>query len=434
MKTTYRATLRLHQDAAIGDGRAGDQLRTTRDHVPGWVLRGALAAAWIRAHDAPTPENPRRHEFVALFEGADAVRFNSLYALGAPRGLSALVHKHERGCRKPYDALDYEEHRVPTMCECAPTLAVPLEPTKGDVPRVAGGLRRDFSAALGKEETAVTGQLFGVESIDSEAMPELAGFITCTPQDRVVLESLGGAMIIGGSGSTKGMATLTLEEGGSPDTDRFHLQGDSARLILKLASPALFVDELGRPAELPDLAELEEALGVPVRRDRPVRKWIRWTTEGGWHGASGLPKPTERCVSAGSTYMITLAQRPPEEALARLASRGLGLRRYEGFGSLLAEVSVDPAAVERERVAATARAVADQWPPSLPPAARADLAKDLRSYGQIKSADQCAVPPPGSRLERLLRGQHVGLKSFLSAAVDLGAEALLALADLLEES
>lgn len=61
---------------------------------------------------------------------------------------------------------------------------------------------------------------------------------------------------------------------------------------------------------------------------------MRWHTVGGWHLASGLPKSAEVAVAAGSTYLIEPPAPVPDDALAELGRRGLGLRRHEGFGDL----------------------------------------------------------------------------------------------------
>lgn len=62
--------------------------------------------------------------------------------------------------------------------------------------------------------------------------------------------------------------------------------------------------------------------------------WTRWCEIEGWHAASGLPKPVERAVQPGSTYLIRCAERADEQARKRLMARGIGLRRREGFGAL----------------------------------------------------------------------------------------------------
>jgi CRISPR-associated protein (Cas_Cmr3) len=101
--------------------------------------------------------------------------------------------------------------------------------------------------------------------------------------------------------------------------------------VIRLRSPGVLVDDLGRPSRDPNPAELAGLFGSPARVER---HWARWQSIGGWHVASRLPKPTELAVAAGSTYGVA-TERPLEEAaLVELSRRGLGLRRHEGFGDL----------------------------------------------------------------------------------------------------
>jgi hypothetical protein len=66
-------------------------------------------------------------------------------------------------------------------------------------------------------------------------------------------------------------------------------------LVLRLRSPGIFTDPQGRPSRDPDPSELTEVLGTPAR---VVRRWTRWQQAGGWHIASGLPKPSELAVAS----------------------------------------------------------------------------------------------------------------------------------------
>ncbi len=53
--------------AVGGPGEVGFD-KVTLPYVPGSTLRGALATAWILEHGIPDAANPRREEFIALFE------------------------------------------------------------------------------------------------------------------------------------------------------------------------------------------------------------------------------------------------------------------------------------------------------------------------------------------------------------------------------
>ena len=94
----------------------------------------------------------------------------------------------------------------------------------------------------------------------------------------------------------------------------------------------------GRPPlgfDLP-VEEVAELLGGPVRIER---RWVRTEVVGGWHAASGLPKPADAALVAGSVFVLRPSGAVDAATLAGLVSNGLGLRRVEGFGV----VDVNPA-------------------------------------------------------------------------------------------
>ena len=67
---------------------------------------------------------------------------------------------------------------------------------------------------------------------------------------------------------------------------------------------------------------------------------MRTEVVGGWHAASGLPKPADATLVAGSVFVLRPSGAVDAATLAGLVSNGLGLRRVEGFGV----VDVNPAA------------------------------------------------------------------------------------------
>ena len=134
---------------------------------------------------------------------------------------------------------------------------------------------------------------------------------------------------MGSRRSVRGAATLKLHE----DVAAEPVQTARGHVVLRLASPGIFVDAYGLPHHEPDTAELADLLGVDTVT--VTNSWIRWTDVGGWHTASGLPKPTDRAVAAGCTYLLRCTPRlPTDQALRILATRGVGLRRREGYGAL----------------------------------------------------------------------------------------------------
>lgn len=316
-------TLTLRQPAQIGDRSREDFVLSTLDYIPGTVVRGAFAAAWLAGNGVSGPGTPKRAEFLRLFEGP--VRFGALLPIGtefAP--LSLMVHKYPAtdDCAvREYDRAATDDG--PLRC---PDCRSPFEPQRVALRGGRPGKKRRTSVAIGESGVARSGQLFTRESLQSGQ--DFKGTLVATDDaDLEILQSLG-PVRVGGRRTTHGLATVTIATGKQPPTaeDR-----DDGKLIIRLRSPGIFTDRHGHPIPEPDQAELAHVLGVPAKVEH---RWFRWQQVGGWHVASGLPKPAELAVAAGSTFLIC-AERPVHpSALHLLGKRGLGLRRHEGFGDL----------------------------------------------------------------------------------------------------
>jgi CRISPR-associated protein Csx10 len=311
-------TLTLRQPAQLGDRARDDSVLTTMDHLPGAVVRGALAAAWITANGEPA--GPRRAEFLRLFEGG--VRFGALMPDGAEtHPLSVVGHKYP--LRE--DCLDAEFDRAagppPPFC---PQCESPLEPVRGlrgEKPRTG----RRTSVSIDETGIARDGVLFTRESLN-QGQVFRGTLITGDPVLLGILASLG-TVRVGGRRTTHGLADVSIRDVPPPEPEQI----DDYHLVVRLRSPGIFTDDFGRPSCDPNPSELEDLLGPG---SKVADRWTRWHQAGGWHAASGLPKPTELAVAAGSTYLIS-SERPVEPSLlAHLGQRGLGLRRHEGFGEL----------------------------------------------------------------------------------------------------
>jgi CRISPR-associated protein Csx10 len=331
--------LTLRQPAQFGSKARRDNVLSTMEHIPGSVVRGALAVAWLARNGISRPGTPGREEFLNLFEGP--VRYGALLRDGTEfMSLAVVGHKYA-----PTDAcaiVDYDRaagEEPPPFC---PDCGSPLDQQRGltgerDAPR------RRTSVAITPDGTAGEGALFTRETIAAEQV--FRGTVT-TPDDRLlkILDGLG-PVRVGGRRTTHGLADVTITRDASPPLPQRRPDGT---LIVRLRSPAIFTDDHGRPSREPSAHELQDALGVPAR---VTRGWTRWEESGGWHVASGLPKPQELTVAAGSTYLISAERALPDSALARLSARGLGLRRHEGYGDLAPPPVLRPGRAEREREA-----------------------------------------------------------------------------------
>ncbi len=327
-----RVTIKLSQPAALGTAVRKAGVQPTLDYLPGTVLRGALAARWIAVHDVPTVTNSRQGEFVRLFEG-DVVFGPLLPPDSIPMPRSCWIHKYEPepGCPLWIDeatGASTPAHRQCTHC------GEQVQRASGELTtirdgRLAGATStvEDTHVEIDDADRAKDGQLFTRRRLGRGQ--SFHGHLTGPAADVDLAASLGEILWLGGRRSTSGRARLHHDPTSAPRT---LAMSDSQTLVLRLASPGIFVDELGRPQPAPGDGELSDVLGVHATVERP---WTRWMTVSGWHVASGLPKPTEVAVSPGSTYRVTCADTPAPEALHALAARGLGLRRIEGYGALI---------------------------------------------------------------------------------------------------
>jgi CRISPR-associated protein Csx10 len=343
--------LTLSQPAQIGDRARKDFVLSTLEHVPGSVVRGAFAAVWLSRHGASRPGTPERKEFLDLFEGG--VRFGALLRDGT-EFMSLAVTGHKYDPTGDCATVDYDramsDEDPPAYC---PECESPIEPRRGLHGTRAAPVRRT-SVAISESGTAIPGQLFTRELLQPGQV--FRGTLAATADQRSALAELG-PLRIGGRRTTHGLAEVAIRENGTSPTAQRRPDGD---LVIRLRSPGIFTDDYGRPARVPSPAELEAGLGVPAR---VVKSWTRWEQAGGWHAASGLPKHQELTVSAGSTFVIHLERTVDDSALRKLASRGLGLRRHEGFGDLGPPPALRPGKAERDAETARLRHLSDRTAP-----------------------------------------------------------------------
>jgi CRISPR-associated protein Csx10 len=344
--------LTLRQPAQLGDRARRDNVLSTLEHIPGSVVRGALAAAWLARNGVSRPGTPGREEFLALFEGD--VRYGALLRDGTEfMSLAVVGHKYDPqdSCR----VVDYDRamgDEPPLHC---PDCGSPLEQRRGltgerETPR------RRTSVAIGPAGTAEDGALFTRETLGAGQV--FRGTVTAADDTLLkILDGLG-PVRIGGRRTTHGLADITITADTAPPLLQRRSDG---MLVVRLRSPGIFTDEYGRPSRDPSGGELADALGGVGAS--VVQRWTRWEQAGGWHAASGLAKQQELTVAAGSTYVIS-AERPVAHAsLTRLADRGLGLRRHEGFGDLAPPPVLRPGAAARQKEAHHRRKLRDQTAP-----------------------------------------------------------------------
>jgi CRISPR-associated protein Csx10 len=337
--------LALRQPAQVGDRARSDLVLSTHGHIPGSVVRGAFAAAWIAAHGEPGPGSGRlREEFLRLFEGP--VRFGPLFCGEPPTPLSVLGHKYPAGDGCAFAQTDRAtDANLPDRC---PDCGSPMEPVTalGDQ---GGRTRRRTSVAIGAGTVAISGMIVTRDTLEEGQV--FRGHLIAEEPELLDALSVFRRVRVGGRRTTHGAADVAVDAAAEPPPPQVR---DDGRVVIRLRSPGVFVDDWGRPSRDPNLAELAELLGSTAR---VKHRWARWQAVGGWHVASGLPKPTELAVPAGSTYVVETERPPDEAALAALSRRGLGLRRHEGFGDVGGAPSLLPGRIARQAESDRLRAV-----------------------------------------------------------------------------
>ncbi|WP_416976974.1 type III-B CRISPR module-associated Cmr3 family protein [Streptomyces sp. T028] len=371
-------TVTAHQPLALGVRPVGTAPVPTRLHVPGSVLRGALAAAWIAEHGLPTRVPATlREEFIALFE--QDVCYGPLFAAGSQIvPLSVLRCKYRRcavtvdeafpdhGTGRTGHPEDGHSHPEPDhggpggdgeepSCACGP-----LVPGRGDVEFTAAAagppvvqsthLQIDDARQVAEERLLFTRRALTPHNADGTERT-FHGRITpgtTLPEQVAAWLSRPRKLRLGGRRGTSGAVTYTPAPatGAPPATAR--------TLALRLAAPAVLTDTAGLPLDLADHEALRRALAAQLdplldgSRVAAVRRvWARRERVGGWHAASRLPKPVELAVSAGSVLLLDFDQPPDPDRLLALSGHGIGLRRGEGFGAVtIAATAWQPAATD----------------------------------------------------------------------------------------
>lgn len=321
-----KVTVRAEQPLALGITAEVSFFTNSHPFVPGSVLRGALAAAWIAEYGPPTRARGVAHaeRFRELFDGR--IRYGPLFPAGSQREPLSVRH-----CKYPKSdslaacqavAVDLAFERRDSCTGCGGE----LEPSKGELILPAGLVlhRRVRTSIDPTTSLARDGHLYATAAIPvgTSLVGRVHGTHPWLVDPRVL--RLGGRRSVGGA------AAYRVEP--APVASVSLAVGDP--LVFRLVSPAILVDMAGRPRLDPDPdLDLGEGLALADSWSRPMP----WD---GWHAASGLPKPREICAAAGSTYRVTGNHDDLVRLGDRLLRRGLGLRRAEGFGAV--EIAAGP--------------------------------------------------------------------------------------------
>ncbi|WP_166355282.1 type III-B CRISPR module-associated Cmr3 family protein [Phytoactinopolyspora limicola] len=291
-------------------------------YIPGSTLRGALAARWLREHD----QERRRAEFIDVFERS---RFGPLLPAGGqlvPRSYREHKYGAPDGCvplHRP-DPWGEPNSRCPLCGQQLVPVKQALKPPAHDPTSLMTSRPR---VELTDQETSKEGQLFERTGLRSGTPLSGHAFVTGPAREWLGEQC---TIRVGGAASVSGEVQLKIVD--EPPEAAPRLKATGRDVTLLLGSPGIFVDSAGRPASTPSRNEIAEIVQSPCEEIRDVA--ARWLRVGGWHNASGLPKPAEWAVDIGSSFTARFATEPSEQGLERLLRHGIGLRRNEGFGWL----------------------------------------------------------------------------------------------------
>jgi len=336
---TIAMTATIEQLVDAGGRPEASFHRRSLPYVSGTVVRGAFAQRWIAEHGLPTASDENRQVFTEIFHRT--IHWGQLVPYGAAvKPLSLLEHKHRErfdGVQCDATGIDRaylsDEERLQSQMTCSHG-GCRLEPAKGRWSNTAQLLASRTRAGLidsgERREVAEDGKLFTREGIGVGSVlvgrvhgshDWLSGLIG--QRDPIIAVRFGGQKSVNGRSLIELSADVDTPDAPAPF-------GDPTRVVIVAESPCVLVDDSGRPQLNPRLGELAELAGSSAEI---IGSWARPVTIGGWDLISGLPKPEEVAVVAGSTWLVQFDGPVGAAGLARLQA-GIGLRRVEGYGSV----------------------------------------------------------------------------------------------------
>lgn len=408
-----RRHLLIHTDQRISPGKGGPKAfhSATHHHAPGSVIRGAVAAAWISENTPRTGDFVPDETFLRIFE--QELRFGPGYADGSsPTPQSLRTVKYPAPGVPAADLVDLAFDEVAPIGSQSSTGAVSFDPDAPEPICVTTSTQIDHQT-----RSAAKGQLFSRDALRSGL--HLTASVSGPADVLDLLQRFVGdtrRVVLGGRGSVLGSSTISM----SVSDEVWPPAIAAGPLVLRLTSPALLVDDTGRPT--PDLSAWMRARLT----SSTVQVWQRSLTDGlgGWHTATGTPKPAEIGVAAGGTARIQASAADLAEITAWLRD-GIGVRRNEGFGWL--------AAVDKPVRPGSAAHPAEQGEPTAAPEEndfdtvnrlRPDTAQRRWIAGQLRDLAAAAVQDRANMMtaamsQRQFRGlrpeQQHGVRELLQA-------------------
>ncbi len=376
MVTEIALVMRVDSPIALHQTRAGTQYAASLDYIPGTALRGALAEAYLAEHGAPDDM------FRALFI-SEQVQYGDLWPAVKDQA-PILIPATARACKRGKLSEGHEEsltdtlldslsphetkHHCPSaechqseldrvggyLCGLHPVTTVKVNPQL----RVNTAIERGTGAVA--RELLFTQKALSGTSKDKQTLVLFRGQVRVEETLRPELERLlqSNQHLALGAGRSRGMGELERQSeqapissvplqdrwqafnaaaqrvGGTADTRYFSLTLQSHLALRdKLLRPVL--DDIGpQDFGLPDSV----SLACYANTNTPVR-FVSAVTVPGWNAALGLPKPDTVALARGSALLFKCNPADEPAVLARLEqieAEGVGERRAEGFGRVLA--------------------------------------------------------------------------------------------------
>lgn len=314
------------QTMHLGVGRGSGFSAETRKYVPGSAVRGALSAAWWRAH--PSASQADFDSLIATISCSDAVVSWDAGVSGPSlqwtAGAAALDRKICKLC-KPNDPGVPIEGFPWDATECR-VCRGPLEPSKGNrvLPRGAEVLSAT-RVELNEREQAKDDHLYEREGLNtgSRALVALAA-------GRVKeLAKTGQVLRIGAATSVAGRLAIADVVPYAPPS--LAISPGKSRLRVEMLTPGVFVDEFGCAVNRPTTHDLRWSFQLPETAGITVeRAFTRWTTASGWHTMANRPKPEDIAVVAHSCFYVRVEVDEP--ITVPTIVHDLGIRTGEGCG------------------------------------------------------------------------------------------------------
>lgn len=375
---TVGIRIRLESPTAIGTSDASDNYRSTRQEIPGSVLRGALGFAIARTHAKSLDP-----ELEALADEKEGAHFGFLFPVDPSRdapaeGRAAPWPVTARACKahpRKHGVVDTLLDRISielvtssdqaervhrgAVTRCGAHLEEPQPHGRarcGAPLRNPKGTRRSSKDPAKRVVTRVSierrstsareGALFSYEMLDPGAVFE--GTIRNVPErSRELLASALALPVYVGRGSSSGWGRVSIEVVDPAPLPPLRERGEAfeAALRLRLNSASIPTDDAEFLLPITFLAPLlptdsADDGRADLARRLEVIDWVvvarRFARDGGWDQRTGRPF-AELAVLPGAVYVARLERpwRDMLEMLETLERAGVGRRRHQGYGQLL---------------------------------------------------------------------------------------------------